>query len=773
MGVVDNLVFNTLGKQTARARISPTEQVALESGDVGIERGFFDGRPDWKGLRELPAAALSPEEKAFIDGPVSDLARRLNPHEIGDLKDLPADVWQKLKDDKIWGMIIDKDHGGLGYSATAHSAMIMKLASVSAVAAVTAMVPNSLGPGELLMRYGTDAQKDKWLPRLADGREIPAFALTSLNGGSDAGGGMMSTGTVFRDQNDGQVKIKLDISNRYITLAPIATLVGLAFRLKDPDNLLDGKNLDPDITLALVPRSTPGLEIGPRHNPMDIYFQNGTVGGKNVVIGVDDIIGGKEGVGQGWKMLMECLAVGRSISLPALATAAGKTAVQAVGSYSRVRRQFKTEIKNFQGIEEPLARIGGLTYVMDAARSTTLQMVEQHKKPTIPSAIIKYHLTEMMRQVCNDSMDVMAGAAVMNGPRNAMAELYRSAPIAITVEGANIMTRTFIIFGQGLMRAHPNLYPMLQAAKAGDKKEFGRLFTKHTLDSMRYSLASVTGLGAGAGIPQEAPKELERYYRRVNNMSARFALAASVISGIYQDKLKTQENITKRMGDVLSNLYMTMSVLNHFEQQGFQKDDIPLARWGCQYLLNRAEQAFEELFDNLHNPAVAATLKAFIQPLGVRTNPPSDRLNKEVATIVSSPCEARSRLTHGIYRPRLAEEFTRLAADGTLTEEKFVKPLSTLMLAERLSIGTEKLEAQLSQALKDESKAIYKGEPARHPALRALLETKSESNRESLLRAAFADGVLKGEDYPLMQESDRIRTEALSVDTFTPDMRPL
>jgi acyl-CoA dehydrogenase len=809
--IFDAAAFAILGSGVAHAKISDTEATALEAGDVGIEQGYFDGRPQWDAMRALPPSKLSAEEQAYIDGPVSELAARMNPSEISAHHDLPPDVYESIKKNKIWGMIIDKEHGGLGFSPTAHSDMIIKLGSMSATAAVTAMVPNSLGPGELLMRYGTEMQKDKWLPRLADGREIPCFALTSVNGGSDASGGMMNNGTVFKGE-DGRLKVRMDISNRYITLAPIATLAGVAFKLKDPDNLL-GKGTEPGITLALIPRDTPNLIMGPRHNPMDIPFQNGTLEGHNVVIDVEDnFIGGSAEAGNGWKMLMECLAIGRSISLPALSTAAGKVASQYVGSYARERRQFKTEISNFQGVDEALARIAGYTYIMDSARKTTLQMVEAHKKPTIPSAIIKYHLTEMMRTVCNDGMDVMAGSAVMNGPRNVLSELYKATPIAITVEGANIMTRTFIIFGQGLMRAHPNLYPMIKAAKSGDKAEFGRLFRKHGADVSRYFAASELGIGDKAGIPKGAPKEVHQYYKQINHLSAGFALTAAMISGIYQDKLKSEEDMNKRLGDVLSNLYLATSVLNHFEQDGMRKEDLPLVHWASQHLLHNVETAFNGFLDNLPKRSLLSTLKwAVIQkpvemfqqmvlkkqirPSGIADNypgkmvagllrdamfgngakykAPSDALGRELAKIITSPNETKERLTAGIYRPAIGEKFVEAAADGSIVETPHVKPQALIEEALSVSIATEPLEAKLGKALKAAERFEGKGGGVNWSHIGGLVHNHQADDRGALLKAAFDDGVLSQKDFDLMTLADRLRGQALAVNTFTQDMRPL
>ena len=765
----DSLAFKTLGRKIAKTRISETEAVALEAGDVSIERGYFDGRPKWDEMRSLPAAKLSDEERLFIDGQVSTLASRVNPVEINKLKDLPPDVWNTIRKSNILGAIIEKKYGGLGFSPTAHSEMLIKLGSMSTAAVVSVMVPNSLGPGELLMRYGTEAQKDKWLPRLADGTDIPCFALTSITGGSDATGGMINSGTVFRG-DDGRLKVRMDISNRYITLAPVATLAGIAFKLKDPKNLL-GKGPEPGITIAIVPRDTPNLIMGPRHNPMDVPFQNGTIRGRNVVIDIEEnIIGGGQQVGNGWKMLMESLSVGRSISLPGLSTTAGKVASQYVGSYARIRRQFNTEISNFQGVDEALARIAGYTYIMDSARRTTLQMLEDGKKPTIPSAIIKYHLTEMMRKVCNDGMDILAGSGVMNGPRNVLADLYKAAPIAITVEGANIMTRTFIIFGQGLMRAHPNLYPMIKAAKEEDSAEFGRLFRKHVGDMTRYFVSSELGIGSNAGIPEGVPKEIKKYYRQINRLSAGFAFSAAVISGIYQDKLKSEEDISKRLGDVLSNLYLATSVLNRFEQDGMQKGDLPLVHWSCQHLIHNVDNAFRDLMDNFPSRPVAWLLKDAVLSRRSRYKGPDDRLGREVARILTSPSETKERLTAGIYRPRPGETFVYAKPDGSIADTGMIKPQAMLEDTLPFAIASEPVEMKLAKVVRAAERAKMGGSADNGSKVAALVNSGKADNRGALLSAALADGILSRDEFDLLRLVDNMRNEVLQVDTFTQNM---
>ncbi len=578
---------------------------------------------------------------------------------------------------------------------------------MSVVLGVEYMVPNSLGPGELLMHYGTQAQKKRWLPRLADGREIPCFALTSENGGSDAAGGMMNEGEVFLG-DDGMLKIRMDISNRYSTLSPIATLAGVAFNLRDPGNLL-GKGNEPGITLALIPRNTKNFVMKERH-PLAVPFQNGPLEGKDVVIDVEDnIIGGSSGVGQGWNMVMQCLAVGRSISLPALCASAAKTASEYAGAYAYIRNQFGVPICRFEGVEEKLANIAGMTYIIDSGRKMTLQIVAEGKKPTIPSAIIKYHSTEMMRTICNNGMDIMAGSGIVEGPRNVMSEFYKAVPIGITVEGSNTLTRNLIIYGQGLLRAHPRLYPIIEAAKSGDKKRFGALIRKHGVATMGNLASSELGIGINAGIQKGTPKEIREYYRQINHLSSGFAFTSAVVAALYRDKLKAKENVSRRLGDVLSNLYLSMSVLNNFEMDGMQEEDLPLVHWSCQHLMHEAGKAFSAFLDNLPNRMVAAMLGEVIFSDFAKYKAPSDELNRKVASIITTKCKAKERLTNGIYRPKRGEKFTVMKDDGSVVETEVIKQQSIIMEAMEVCMAAEPAEAKLNKAIKGIKKSTANG----------------------------------------------------------------
>ncbi len=598
------LLRDVIYSQVSRTRISETESAALEAGDAGFEADLLNGKPDWNNLlnkKILPAPQLSAEEQAFLDGPVEELCAMVNDWEVRNSKeaDLPEDVWQFMKDQKFFGMIIPKEHEGLGFSALAHSAVVQKLSSRSVTAAVTAMVPNSLGPAELVERYGTDEQKHHYLPRLANGREIPCFALTEPNAGSDAGG-MTSSGTVFKDE-DGKIKIRMNIDKRYITLSSVATLLGVAFQLKDPDDLL--KKGKEGITVALVSHDTPGIETGRRHNPLGHPFHNGLVKGKDVVIPIENIIGGEEKAGKGWGMLMECLAVGRSISLPAQATGGAKFASWVTGMYSRVRRQFKVPLSAFEGIHSPLARMAGTTYMMDAARTATAQMVDQGKKPSVLSAVVKYHLTEAMRDVVNDAMDIHGGKGLSLGPRNYLAGMYQGVPIGITVEGANILTRNMIIFNQASMRSHNFLLGETKEAIAKDKEKFTTLMAEHVRQSMNNGVRTLW-MGVTDGhfgkTPVKGPGK--RYYQQIDRLSSGLATMADTTYLLLGAKMKTAERVTARLGDVMSHLYLASATLRHFEVQGCKKEDEPLMHWACQHALSQAETAMSELIRNYPRP---------------------------------------------------------------------------------------------------------------------------------------------------------------------------
>ena len=636
-------------------KLSDTEQTALEAGTVGFEGELFSGQPDWHELLKQPRPLLSVEEQAFLDGPVEQLCGMLDDWQIThELADLPPPVWAFLKQHKFFGMIIPKRYNGLEFSALAHSAVLQKLATMSATVASTVAVPNSLGPAELLLHYGSDEQKNHYLPRLAVGEEIPCFALTGPYAGSDATS-IPDFGVVCRQLVDGvdTLGMRLTFDKHYITLAPVATVVGLAFRLYDPDHLL-GDTEDLGITLALLPRSTPGLQIGRRHFPLNVPFQNGPVHGKDVFVPLSTLIGGAHMAGQGWRMLVECLSVGRAISLPSNATGAMRAAVASVGAYARMRKQFGLAIARFEGVEEALARIGGLTYATAALSRSTAAAVDRGEKPAVTSAIAKYHATEWGRRVASDAMDVLGGKGVQMGPKNYAGRAWQGVPIAITVEGANIMTRSLMIFGQGAIRCHPYVLKEMQALAIPDRgeqlKTFDRLLFGHLgfglSNAVRSFAMALTGsrLGDTAG-----DAYTRRYYRKLNRYSAALALCADVFMGVLGGKLKFKEKLSARLGDVLSNLYIASAMLKRYEDTGRPEADRPLLAWAFHETVWRMQGALDGAIRNFPVRPVAWLLRVLVFPLGRREVPPSDRLGRRVAAVISGPSEARDRLLEWVY----------------------------------------------------------------------------------------------------------------------------
>jgi acyl-CoA dehydrogenase len=635
--------------------MSRTEQEVLNAGSVWWDRALFSGQPDWDKLLDYPACKLTPREEAFLEGPVETLCHMLDDwHITHEAKDLSPETWAFIKQSGLFGMIIPESHGGLGFSAYAHSQVVMKLASRSVTAAVTVMVPNSLGPAKLLLHYGTEAQKARYLGQLARGEEIPCFALTSPQAGSDAGA-IPDTGVVSYGEYQGKqiLGIRLNWEKRYITLAPIATLIGLAFQLEDPERLL-GQDPHPGITLALIPRETPGIEIGRRHMPLDIPFQNGPITGRNVFIPIDWIVGGASGAGQGWRMLMDCLSEGRGISLPALATGAGKMASRYTGAYAAVRKQFHQPIGLFEGVEEALARIGGLTYEMDAARTLTLSALDQGESPSVISAIVKYHLTERYRQVINDAMDIQGGSGICLGPDNLIGRNYQSIPIAITVEGANILTRSMIIFGQGAIRAHPYILKEFEAAEDPDRKagliQFDAALFGH-IGFMVTNFARTLWLGLTHGRLSSSPVggRCRPYFQRLNWMAAAFALTSDVALMTLGGSLKRKERLSARLGDILSHLYIASACLKRYIEEGEQAQDFPLMAWALDDALYQIHHALRELLRNLPIRPLAWLLRAVIFPTGLPFHKPTDRRDHQAAQCLLHPGEVRDRLTQGIY----------------------------------------------------------------------------------------------------------------------------
>jgi len=641
--------------QKVTPQLSATEQIALEAGTVGFEGELFSGKPDWSKLLKQPKPELSVEEQAFLDGPVEELCAMVDDWQIThELADLTPEIWDFLKKAKFFGMIIPKEFGGLGFSALAHSAVLQKIAGVSTTLVSTVAVPNSLGPGELLVHYGTKEQKDYYLPRLADGREVPCFALTGPYAGSDAGS-IPDYGIVCKGEWNGAnvLGVRLTFDKRYITLAPVATLVGLAFRMHDPDRLL-GDQADLGITLALLPRETRGLEIGRRHFPMNIPFQNGPVRGKDVFVPLSQLIGGPDMAGQGWRMLVECLSVGRAISLPSNTTGGGRTAVAATGAYARIRKQFGVAVGRFEGVEEALARIGGYTYAIAALSEATAAAVDRGEKPAVPSAIAKYHATELAREIAKDAMDVHGGKGVVLGPGNWIGRGWQGAPIAITVEGANIMTRSLMIFGQGAIRCHPFVLKEMQATRIADYREKLKTFDAALFGHVGFAISNavrsfVLGLTFAkfGRVPGRA--YTRRYYRKLNRYAAALALVADTSMLVLGGKLKFKEKLSARLGDVLSNLYIASAMLKRFEDQNSPVADQPLLAWAFHDCVYRMQGALDGVLRNFPLRPVAWLLRALVFPFGRREAPPSDRLGRRVAALLTAPNEARSRLISAIY----------------------------------------------------------------------------------------------------------------------------
>ncbi len=644
-------IFSTYKKLLPQ--MSSTEQEALEAGTVWWDGDLFSGKPDWNKWLAVPRATLSAEEQAFVDGPTNQLCSMLDEWNIThEAHDLPPQVWQFIKDNGFLGMIIPKEYGGKGFSAYGHSQVVMKISTRSSTAAVSVMVPNSLGPGELLMHYGTKAQKDHYLPRLAKGLEIPCFALTAPEAGSDAAS-MPDVGIVCKEMWNGVETLGLRVTweKRYITLGPIATILGLAFKAFDPEKLLGGET-DLGITCALIPTNHPGVNIGRRHMTLNAAFMNGPNSGKDVFIPMDWIIGGQPMLGQGWRMLMECLAAGRSISLPAQSIAAGKVTAFTSGAYSRVRQQFKTAIGKFEGIEEPLARIGAMTYLMDATRTITAGALDLGEKPSVLSAISKYHATERMRQVINDAMDIHGGKGICLGPNNYLGRAYQQVPIAITVEGANILTRSLIIFGQGAIRCHPWVLKEMKAAREDSIDAFDEAFWGHIKFTISNAGRSLwLGITAGLGLPAPACPETKRYYQQMTRFSSAFALLADVSMFIIGGSLKRKEKLSARLGDVLSYLYLASCALKFYDERGQQKDELPLLKWALYDCAFKIQVAMDGIIKNFPNRPVAWMLRRLVFPKGMTLIQPSDQLGHEVAKILITPSAARDRLISGMYLP--------------------------------------------------------------------------------------------------------------------------
>ncbi|WP_437215901.1 acyl-CoA dehydrogenase FadE [Pectobacterium sp. LFLA-215] len=672
--------------QNVMPPMSNTEKEAIDAGTTWWEGDLFRGAPDWNKLHNYPRPQLTAEEQAFIDGPVAEACRMANDFEIThERADIPPELWEFLKEHRFFAMIIKKQYGGLEFSAYAQAQVLQKLAGVSSIVAITVGVPNSLGPGELLQHYGTEAQKDHYLPRLARGQEVPCFALTSPEAGSDAGS-IPDTGIVCYGNWHGEqvLGMRLTWNKRYITLAPVATVLGLAFKLYDPDHLL-GDEDDVGITCALIPTDTDGVKIGRRHFPLNVPFQNGPTQGENIFVPLDYIIGGAKMAGQGWRMLMECLSVGRGITLPSNSTGGLKSIALGIGAYAHIRRQFKISIGKMEGIEEPLARIAGNAYVMDAAATLITSGIMQGEKPAVLSAIVKYHCTHRGQRSVMDAMDIAGGKGICLGPTNFLARSYQGAPIAITVEGANILTRSMIIFGQGAIRCHPYVLEEMAAAQENDISRFDRALVGH-IGHVGSNKVRSFWLGLTNGRLSRAPvnDKTRHYYQQLNRLSANLALLADVSMAVLGGSLKRRERISARLGDVLSQLYLASATLKRYEDEGRQKADLPLVHWGVQDSLHQAEQALDDLLRNFPNRIVAGLLTFIIFPLGLRCPAPSDRLDHEVAKILQTPSETRNRLGRGQYL--VASEHNPVG----LLEEALLDIIAAEPIYQRLSKASDK-----------------------------------------------------------------------------------
>jgi acyl-CoA dehydrogenase len=635
--------------------LSATEREALEAGDVWWDGELFSGSPRWEQLLAMPPARLRADEAAFLAGPVEELCGMLDDWRINsEWRELPDAIWAFLKRHRFFGMVIPREYCGLEFSAYAHSEVVKRISTCSVAAAVTVMVPNSLGPGELLLRFGTDEQKRRYLPRLADGREIPCFALTSQEAGSDASS-MVDQGVVCYGEHEGRrvLGMRLTWSKRYITLAPVATLLGLAFQLSDPDHLL-GREETLGITLALVPTDTPGVQIGRRHLPAMQAFQNGPTTGKDVFLPLDAVIGGRGGVGAGWRMLMSALAAGRGISLPSQATASACLSARATGAYARIREQFHVPVGKFEGVQERVGRIAGIAYELEAMRRLTCSGLDQGHHPAIVSAIAKAHATYRMRIAVNDAMDVHGGKAIMDGPRNYLGNLYRAVPIGITVEGANDLTRSLIIFGQGAVRCHPYLLDELRALEDSDAERARLRFDRAVTGHFQHFFASlaraaVRSWSGGRLAPAPDVGPTTHYYRQLGRYSAALAFAAEMAIVTLGGTLKRKESLSARLGDILSELYILSSVLKRHADEGAPEADGPLIQWSCETGFSRIELALDGFLRNFPLRPVAWMLRLVTLPFGVRRRGPADRVTHACAELLMQPGATRDRLTPGVY----------------------------------------------------------------------------------------------------------------------------
>jgi alkylation response protein AidB-like acyl-CoA dehydrogenase len=720
--------------------ISATEREAIEAGNTWWEKQLFSGSPRWQDLFTIPKPTLALEEQYFLNNQVDELCAQLDDWQIlFEERNLSQSVWNYLKKEKFFGMVIPKKYGGLGFSALAHSTVVTKIASRSISAAVNTMVPNSLGPAELLLHYGTEEQKAHYLPRLASGDDIPCFALTAPEAGSDAGS-IPDSGVVCMGMHEGKqtLGVRLSWDKRYITLAPVATVLGIAFRLYDPEHLL-GQQEDIGITLCLIPASHPGVEIGNRHYPLLLAFMNGPTRGNDVFIPLDWIIGGSKMAGHGWRMLMECLSIGRAISLPALATASAKVVYRNTGAYARLRRQFNSPLSAFEGIEEALGYIAGYTYILEASRIMTAGAVDLKIRPSTASAIAKYHMTEMSRQVISHAMDVHAGHTIQVGPRNFLANLYLASPISITVEGANILTRNLIIFGQGAIRCHPYLLKEIEliSAKNPDVAALDKVLLGHVgfyVSNLLRNLAY--GLTGGKFIfATEKNKRIKKHQRQLTRMSAALALFADTSLILLGGGLKRKERLSARLGDILSQLYLASAVLKYYHDNHQSTADVDYVCWSLQECLRKIQCACNEIVNNFPYRYIGKLLNWIVFPFGQAYSPPSDKLHKKIVSSMLEPTVLRERLTQYCFTSQQHTDIgNRL--NHVLTQMDSIDPLWR----------------KIQQAVKD---GII-------PA------SKFDTNER--IHMAHQAGIVSEDEAVKLKEFDVLRSEIIKVNEFSFDL---
>lgn len=728
---ISDFLFKRMGR--SMPTLSKTEEEALNAGDTWLEKDIFIGKPNWDKLASI-STKLSPEEQAFLDNETQTLCSMLNEWEINQARDLPQTVWTYLKDNGFFGLVIGKEYEGKGFSARAHSDIVMKIASRCGVAAVTVMVPNSLGPGELLQHYGTDEQKNYYLPRLAKGIDIPCFALTEPDAGSDATS-IQSEAVVMEKMVDGKLVlgVNLTLEKRWITLSPIATLIGLAVVLKDPDSLLQGVG-EEGITCLLISRDVPNLEIGNRHLPAEQPFMNGTIRGRDIFVPITSIIGGQKKAGHGWQMLVECLSIGRSISLPALGAASSSVAYLTTGAFARIRRQFNLELAQFEGIEEKLAEIAGLNYLVNATRLLTLAAVNEHKKPASASAITKYFNTELARITINDAMDVHGGRVVVVGPRNYLFNYYQGIPISVTVEGANIMSRNLLIFGQGSMACHPFVRDEFYAVTQGDKFAFRRLIWEHIIYFAQNMAKSIGSAWTGGRLIATPKNSLKRACQRLTRLSYAFAWLADLSLIYLGGTLKRKERLSARLADGMSYLYMAMAAVRYCQENGQTNDQTLHAKWAVAYCFYHAQKAMIDFCNNFPSKLLGRLIRILVFPFGQTMAYPSDQLDHQLALLMTQ---------NNLYRKTIAKSIY-LSGDSNQPVDKIENTLQMMIQHQALydkipdlkrykgAVLTEKLAQKVSEGVltQDEMDSLVRIEACRWDAIQ-VDEFSSESMKEA------------------------------------------